>query len=118
MKGFSAIHIAMLLTASVAVAGGAFIFAWPLLKQEPSGPTSSASAPAPAPAPSPVTEATKALKDLADQVGPRADRGDRAPSFDVARIAPDGEAVIAGQALPGATVELLRGGVSHAQTKA
>jgi nucleoid-associated protein YgaU len=35
------------------------------------------------------------------------------PSFDVARIEPTGEAVIAGRAAPGATVELLRNGEPH-----
>ncbi len=35
------------------------------------------------------------------------------PRFDVARIEPTGEAVIAGQAVPGATVELLRNGEPH-----
>jgi nucleoid-associated protein YgaU len=35
------------------------------------------------------------------------------PAFDVARIEPTGEAVIAGRAAPGATVELLRNGELH-----
>jgi nucleoid-associated protein YgaU len=35
------------------------------------------------------------------------------PAFDVARIEPTGEAVIAGRATPGATVELLRDGELH-----
>jgi nucleoid-associated protein YgaU len=35
------------------------------------------------------------------------------PEFDVARIEPTGEAVIAGRAAPGATVELLRNGEVH-----
>ena len=35
------------------------------------------------------------------------------PTFDVARIEPTGEAVIAGRAAPGATVELLRDGEVH-----
>ena len=38
---------------------------------------------------------------------------DGVPSFDVARIEPSGEAVIAGRAAPGATVELLRNGEVH-----
>jgi nucleoid-associated protein YgaU len=41
------------------------------------------------------------------------DSGDGAPAFDVARIEPTGEAVIAGRAAPGATVELLRNGELH-----
>jgi nucleoid-associated protein YgaU len=38
---------------------------------------------------------------------------DGVPTFDVARIEPSGEAVIAGRAAPGATVELLRDGEVH-----
>jgi hypothetical protein len=38
------------------------------------------------------------------------DSDDGVPAFDVARIEPTGEAVIAGRATPGATVELLRNG--------
>jgi hypothetical protein len=44
---------------------------------------------------------------------PPADSGDGVPAFDVARIEPTGEAVIAGRAVPGATVELLRNGELH-----
>src|SRR6266487_7196945 len=43
----------------------------------------------------------------------RPDSGDDVPAFDVARIEPTGEAVIAGRAAPGATVELLRNGELH-----
>src|SRR6202158_2744966 len=39
--------------------------------------------------------------------------GDGVPAFDIARIEPTGEAVIAGRATPGATVELLRSGELH-----
>ncbi len=38
---------------------------------------------------------------------------DGVPAFDVAHIEPTGEAVVAGRAAPGATVELLRNGVLH-----
>jgi LysM domain len=38
---------------------------------------------------------------------------DGLPGFDIARIEPTGEAVIAGRATPGATVELLRNGELH-----
>ncbi len=41
------------------------------------------------------------------------DNGDGVPAFDIARIEPTGEAVIAGRATPGATVELLRNGELH-----
>jgi nucleoid-associated protein YgaU len=40
------------------------------------------------------------------------------PSFDVVRIEPDGESVIAGRAAPGATIELLRGDHVHARAVA
>lgn len=38
---------------------------------------------------------------------------DGVPTFDVARVEPSGDAVIAGRAAPGATVELLRNGEPH-----
>jgi len=38
---------------------------------------------------------------------------DGIPTFDVARVEPSGDAVIAGRAAPGATVELLRNGEPH-----
>jgi nucleoid-associated protein YgaU len=44
---------------------------------------------------------------------PSPESGDGVPTFDVARIEPTGEAVIAGRAAPGATVELLRNGEVH-----
>jgi nucleoid-associated protein YgaU len=44
--------------------------------------------------------------------------GDGVPAFDIARIEPSGEAVIAGRATPGATVELLRSGELHDSTVA
>lgn len=40
------------------------------------------------------------------------------PSFDVVRIEPSGESVIAGRGAPGATVEMLRNGKSHARALA
>jgi nucleoid-associated protein YgaU len=44
---------------------------------------------------------------------PPTENNDGVPTFDVARIEPSGEAVIAGRAAPGATVELLRDGEVH-----
>ena len=44
---------------------------------------------------------------------PPPESGDGVPTFDVASIQPTGEAVIAGRAAPGATVELLRDGEVH-----
>jgi nucleoid-associated protein YgaU len=42
-----------------------------------------------------------------------ADGSDGTPTFDIARVEPTGEAVIAGRATPGATVEVLRNGERH-----
>jgi LysM repeat protein len=42
-----------------------------------------------------------------------ADHDDGSPAFDVARVEPSGDTVIAGRATPGATVELLRNGKVH-----
>ncbi|MFL5174892.1 MAG: LysM peptidoglycan-binding domain-containing protein [Microvirga sp.] len=67
-------------------------------RAEPSAP---AAAPGPAPA---VGEPAAAAREAPV-----------APSFDVVRVEPTGESVIAGRAAPGATVELLRNGKSHAR---
>jgi nucleoid-associated protein YgaU len=40
------------------------------------------------------------------------------PAFDLVRVEPDGESVIAGRAAPGATIELLRGDQVHARAAA
>lgn len=48
----------------------------------------------------------------------KAAKGQVFPTFDVARIEPGGDAVIAGRAAPGATVELLRNGISYARAVA
>nr|WP_245334966.1 LysM peptidoglycan-binding domain-containing protein [Bradyrhizobium mercantei] len=51
---------------------------------------------------------------LADALGAApASGGDAVPEFDVVNIEPTGETVVAGRALPGATVELLRNGEVH-----
>ncbi len=79
-----------------------------------------ASVPAPEkPAPPAVAAATETLKGLADQLGPlKPGQSDTTPTFDVARIEPNGEAVIAGRTAPGASVELLQDGKVHDQTVA
>ena len=123
MKGGPTIALAVLLLAALA-AVGIFVFAWPPTEPEQTAPAAASKAPAPpdssksATAPAPVKEAVEALKSLTDQVAPPSDRKDGPPAFDVARIEPNGEAVIGGRAAPGATVELLRGGVVHARTEA
>lgn len=82
-------------------------------------PTTTALTPA-APTPGAQNESSAALASAQTQAGalaaalapspPASDAADGAPSFDVARVESTGDAVIAGRAAPGATVELLRDG--------
>ena len=71
----------------------------------------SASAPSPAPAPSTPTAEPKSPPAAAPSAV-------MVPSFDVARIGPDGRAVIAGRATPGAKIVLLDGGKEIARGEA
>jgi nucleoid-associated protein YgaU len=77
-----------------------------------SKPASSAPDQAP-PALATVQEQAKAVAAALALSPPLPDRADGAPAFDVARIEPTGDAVVAGRAAPGATVELLRNGEIH-----
>jgi nucleoid-associated protein YgaU len=89
---------------------------------KPPVPQTAARPSAPAPeksASAAITEADKALKDLGGRLAPSpAASTDPAPAFDVARVAPDGEAVVAGRAVAGSTVELLADGEVHDRTTA
>ena len=66
-----------------------------------------------APALATVQEQAKAVAAALAISPPLPDRADGVPAFDVARIEPTGDAVVAGRAAPGATVELLRNGEVH-----
>jgi nucleoid-associated protein YgaU len=109
----------------VAACGVALVFAIQHVRREPPVDTKAATA-APAvsePAPGARDQGPAALaaaQAKADAVAAALagsplppDSGDGVPAFDVARIEPTGEAVIAGRATPGATVELLRSGELH-----
>jgi nucleoid-associated protein YgaU len=112
--------------AFVAACGIALVFAIQHARREPPVDTRAATA-APAvakPASGPQVQGPAAALDAARAkatavaaalAGPTVPPGsdDGAPSFDIARIEPTGEAVIAGRATPGATVELLRNGEFH-----
>jgi len=77
-----------------------------------SKPASNAREQSPAPLARAETEANAVVDALiGSPPSPESDGG--VPTFDVARIEPTGEAVIAGRAAPGATVELLRDGEVH-----
>jgi len=111
--------------ALVAVSGVALVFAVQHVRREPPVDTRAATA---APAVSKPasgardqgltalgkaqTEANAVAATLAGSPPPPAS-GDNVPTFDIARIEPTGEAVVAGRAAPGATVELLRNGEVH-----
>ncbi len=110
--------------ALVAAAGVALVFAIQHARRAPAVDTSAATAAPAISRPEPAARdqrpaALAAAQAEANAVvatlggSPPPDSGDGVPAFDVARIEPTGEAVIAGRAAPGATVELLRNGELH-----
>ena len=120
MTAISISRIVLPLVAVVA-AGGA-VFAIQYVRREPPADTMAATtAPATSkPAPDTRVAALATAKSEANAVvdaligsPPSPENSDGVPTFDVARIEPTGEAVIAGRAAPGATVELLRNGEVH-----
>jgi nucleoid-associated protein YgaU len=120
MTAISISRIVLLLVAVVA-AGGA-VFAIQYVRREPPVDTMAATtAPATSkPAPDTRVAALANAKSEANAVvdaligSPASpESSDGVPTFDVASIEPTGEAVIAGRATPGATVELLRDGEVH-----
>jgi nucleoid-associated protein YgaU len=111
--------------ALVAACGMALVFAIQHVRREPpvdtkaataaptvSKPVSGARDQGPAALAAAQSEANAMSAALAGSPAPP-DSGDGVPAFDIARIEPTGEAVIAGRAAPGATVELLRNGELH-----
>ena len=75
----------------------------------------------PAPAqPSIPTQATTPAKPAAPAEAEKAAEAGKAdgPTFDVVRVEPGGDSVIAGRGAPGATIEMLRNGKSHARVLA
>jgi len=115
----------MVLLAFVAACGIPLVFAIQHFRREPPVDTKAATAAPAVPKPAsgaqdqgPDTLAAAQAK--ADAVAAALagspvppDSDDGVPAFDIARIEPTGEAVIAGRATPGATVELLRNGELH-----
>jgi nucleoid-associated protein YgaU len=108
--------------ALVAACGAALVFGITHVQREPSVETRAATAVAP-PASGARDEGSAALATAqakanaavaALAVSPRSlDTDESVPVFDIARIEPTGDAVIAGRAAPGAVVELLRNGERH-----
>jgi nucleoid-associated protein YgaU len=105
------------------LAACALVFAIQHVRREPPVDTNAATAAPAASQPASDTQdqaALTAAQEKANSVAaalagapipPDSDGG--VPAFDIARIEPTGEAVIAGRAAPGATVELLRDGELH-----
>jgi len=121
----TAISISRIVIAlSAIVAAGGVVFAIQYARQEP--PADARLATAVPEIPKPASDAqersaaslakakseTNAVMDALIGSPPPENGGD-VPTFDVATIQPTGEAVIAGRAAPGATVELLRDGEVH-----
>lgn len=127
MTGTFTARAALLLLAAVIALGAGLL--WWLLNHPELGRSSPGqsrppaqaerSAPPEKSAPKPLPSATETIKDLGTQLGssqpPTTETG---PQFDVARIEPNGDSVIAGRAAPNATVELLRDGEVHDRTVA
>lgn len=122
MTATSMSRIALPYLALVAVAGAGLVVAFQQLRREPPAATQQmVSAPPKAPGDSgEAGDALKSAKAQADSLtsslagSPAPTKSeDGMPAFDVARIEPTGDAVIAGRAAPGATVELLRNGEPH-----
>jgi nucleoid-associated protein YgaU len=109
----------------VAACGAAVVFGTTHVGREPVVETRAATPPPAFPPPASgarnegsaalaMTEAEANVTAAAPAVSPRSpDADESVPAFDIARIAPTGDAVIAGRAAPGAVVELLRNGEHH-----
>ncbi|MBR1277049.1 LysM peptidoglycan-binding domain-containing protein [Bradyrhizobium sp. AUGA SZCCT0283] len=119
MTAISISRIVLPLVAVVAVGGA--VFAIQYVRREPPADTMAATtAPATSkPAPDTRVAALAKAKSEANAVvdaligSPPSPENGNVPTFDVASIEPTGEAVVAGRAAPGATVELLRDGEVH-----
>jgi len=119
LAGVLAVLVAWLLTSGRVDAPSLFA-----AREKPAASTEKPAAPAQQQQ-SAVNSATETLKGLTDQLAttPKQDEAKPAtdaltPTFDIARIEPNGEAVIAGRASPGASVELLQDGKVHDRTVA
>jgi nucleoid-associated protein YgaU len=112
-------------TALIAAAGLALVFTVKQVRREPPVDVKAATASPAVSKPAAGTQdqspaglaaaqaEAKALGATLSGSPPAPESGDDLPAFDIARIEPTGEAVIAGRAAPGATVELLRNGELH-----
>jgi nucleoid-associated protein YgaU len=122
MTAKSISRIALALLALVLVGGAVFAVQY-VRREAPAEGVAALTAPAASKPASDAPEQSAALAKAKSETSavvnaligapPPAENNDGVPTFDVARIEPSGEAVIAGRAAPGATVELLRDGEVH-----
>jgi hypothetical protein len=130
MTGTSIARIVVPSLVLVAACGAALVFAITHERRDPSVETRAATAapavPPPAlgareegSAPLATAQAEANAVAVAPALSPRSpDSAESEPAFDIARIEPTGDAVIAGRAAPGAIVELLRNGEHYDQAVA
>jgi nucleoid-associated protein YgaU len=78
----------------------------------------SSAGPTPQPAPAQQAATTAPPTPAQPQPAPASAPEMPVPSFDVVRVEPNGESVIAGRGAPGATIEMLRNGQVHARAAA
>lgn len=103
----------------VAVLVGALYWAWPSSPDSPgSAARPQAAVQQPAPPQKPAAEAPTAAAAETKTPDARSAEAPVVPSFDLVRVEPNGESVIAGRAAAGATIELLRGDQVHARAVA
>ena len=121
MTALSMSRMAVPYVALAAACGVALVFAIQYARREPPVEAKAASTSTPASAPqsreaaalaAAEAQANALVRGLTGSPLP-AESGDGVPEFDVARVDPSGDAVIAGRTTPGATVELLRNGEVH-----
>jgi nucleoid-associated protein YgaU len=112
--------VVWLVAAGAVVLAAALGVAWHGKRTEQAGLSLAAKPPASVAAPQPTTPAQPptTAPQTANPPPTTAPPAVPMPTFDVARIAPDGRAVIAGRAEPGAKVVLLDGGKEIAQSRA
>lgn len=99
----------------VAVLVGALYWAWP---GSPEPAKSSISPPVAVQQPAQTEQKSTAEKPPEPKAEAEPKDAPVVPSFDLVRVEPNGESVIAGRAAPGATIELLRGDQVHARAVA
>jgi len=121
MTALSMSRMAVPYVALAAACGVALVVAIQYARREPPVEAKAASTSTPASAPqsreaaalaAAEAQANALVRGLTGSPLP-AESGDGVPEFDVARVDPSGDAVIAGRTTPGATVELLRNGEVH-----